>query len=300
MAQPRAVAGTDKAALDAAKSIILNARRLADALLTSPTPDVPRVEAALALLDSVVAYHKIDASLFAEEILYYRLQIGDLKRDKPEVERRLAELRKAGGKYALYAEKLMYRRASEAWKGSPADTALATAVVRHGLVILGNPSTTPALARSLRASVAEAAAAVWRAEKDAMMRDRAIELDRALIDSGAKSESVLRRYAELVESKGEIKPALEAWRDLLAGLEHPLPEWYEARYNSIRLLWEVDKPGAAEAMRQHKVLFPNPGPEPWGQKLRELDNIIGENFSTSPDSSAGPATPAGKSPGGSP
>lgn len=293
LARPRALAASDKSAADAARSIVQNARRLADVLLASPTPDIPRVEAALAMLDSITSYHKFDPSAYAQEIAYRRLQIADYKKDKPEVERLLAAIRAGGGVFALSAEKLMFRRATESWREAPSDVSHAAAVVRHGLVVLSNPSTTPAAAQSLRASIADAAAAVWRANSDETMRDRAIDLDRALIETGAGSPSVLRRYAELAESAGQKPQALDAWRTLLAGLDHSLPDWHEARYHSLRLLWDSDKAAAYEAMRQHRVLFTKPAPEPWEQRLRELEGVMQLHFS---GTTGGATVPRGGNP----
>jgi hypothetical protein len=47
--------------------------------------------------------------------------------------------------------------------------------------------------------------------------------------------------------------------------------WYEARYESIRLLAEKDPAAAREVMEQHKALEPAMGPGTWGEKFRELD-----------------------------
>ena len=55
-----------------------------------------------------------------------------------------------------------------------------------------------------------------------------------------------------------------------AGLEAENPDWYEARYESIRLLFEVDPESARVAMRQHITLYPTLGPSPWDSRFREL------------------------------
>src|SRR5205807_1917818 len=75
-------------------------------------------------------------------------------------------------------------------------------------------------------------------------------------------------------SKGDVQAALAAWRELMSGLTAGSAEWYEARYHSLRLLWKADAPAAVEAMRQHVLLHPEFGPEPWGTKLRELQNSM--------------------------
>ena len=100
---------------------------------------------------------------------------------------------------------------------------------------------------------------------------------------GNPPAQVLRRYAELAEAAGDKAGALDAWRLLLAGLNPTAPEWFEARYHSLRLLLVTDRPAAAQAISQYRVLHPDFGPEPWGAKLKEL----AEQIAPVPASNAG-------------
>jgi hypothetical protein len=79
-------------------------------------------------------------------------------------------------------------------------------------------------------------------------------------------------------------------------MQPPSQEWYEARYQSLRLLFLVDAPRAREAMKQHVLLYPDYGPEPWGKKLKELDQTMGPIL-TPPTQTPSPAP---NPPGGGP
>src|SRR5690606_17005960 len=131
-------------------------------------------------------------------------------------------------------------------------------VVRHGARVMSQFGTDAAAladpsVHTLHDTVARAAAAVWRAEGDEAMRDVALRIDAALIADGHTTLPVLRRYAELSEAAGEADAALDAWRRLLAGLEPSDPEWYEARYHSLRLLAASEPARARQALDQHRI-----------------------------------------------
>jgi hypothetical protein len=93
--------------------------------------------------------------------------------------------------------------------------------------------------------------------------------------SGRRTAEVLKRYGEMSEATGDQKAALDAWRELLAGLDAGSPPWFEARYQTLRLLYAREPERAREAMGQHKVLYPGFGPEPWGGLIKGLDEQMG-------------------------
>jgi hypothetical protein len=136
-----------------------------------------------------------------------------------------------------------------------------------------------------------------------------VRIDAAQLEAGHRTASSLRRLGELMESSGDKEKALTAWRELLNGLANGSPEWYEARYESLRLLYESAPSEAIAAMKQHKILHPELGPEPWGSKLRDLDQKMGPGTVSAPAPAApggpvnpangvAPAAPAGKGGGG--
>lgn len=264
----RARSGSDAVARDAAQNVSLLVRQLADALLSGPAPDVPRVQGLLDLMENVAALHRMDVSSLEGELAYRRLQIAVAREDGPGIEKELARLRRAGGEFSMAGDRLLYGRAVERWKGSPGDARLARAVVRHGLIVLERAGGEGALA--VRLSVAGAAAAVWRAEQDREMLSRSIELDKESVKRGGRTVETLRRLAETSEAGGDGATALECWMELFAAMPADGDEWFEARYQTLRLWWARDPERAWEAMKQHKVLYPNFGKEPWGARIGAL------------------------------
>ncbi|MFN0132942.1 MAG: hypothetical protein ACKVW3_10520 [Phycisphaerales bacterium] len=258
---------------DAAGAFIERGRRLLDAALAMKAPDLDRAARTLESMQAVADVNKLDLAKINDELAFRRFQIALARDDASAIEKQLEALQRLGGTYAQAADRRMYNRvlARSKQPNPPAD--VNRQIVRHGLRVVAQFAAEgvkdPATA-SLYDAVAAAATAVWRAERDDTMRDAALELDRALIGSGAPPASALRRFAELAEAANDPAAALDAWRRLVSGLSPGSPPWYEARYESLRLLFARDPAAARDAMAQHKVLNPDFGPEPWGGKLRDL------------------------------
>ncbi len=267
-----------RASQEAVTRVITRVRQILDAVLGMSAPDLPRAERALQVLDGVAAYASVSLADVEDELTFRRLQIAIAKGDQEEIARRLDRLSVIGGRFADTAARLLYRGAVARWTSAP-DDGSAKEVVRHGLVIIGQyaegpgPLADPAV-YNLNNTVAAAAAALWASTGDAAMRDVALRIDRKLVGSGTPPAAVLRRYAETSESAGDASAALDAWRMLLTGLGQTTPGWFEARYHSLRLLADADPVRARQAMDQHKLLYPGFGPEPWGPRLRELDERL--------------------------
>ncbi|MCC6661191.1 MAG: hypothetical protein IT437_09930 [Phycisphaerales bacterium] len=262
---------------EATRNLVTRVRQVLDATLGMSVPDLERADRVLGLLDAAAAYRSLDLSAVKDELTFRRLQVALARGDTKAVTRHLDELYAVGGRFADAAARILYKRASASW--SPGDPASAREVVRHGLIVVGQFRTDAKTVLdppvySLYNTVAEAAAQLWDADHDAAMRDAALRLDRTLRAAGASTASVLGRLARLSESAGDIPTALDSWRSLLRGLPEGGAAWYEARYQSLRLLAIGDPVRAREAMDQHKLLHPDMGPEPWGSRLRELDAAI--------------------------
>jgi hypothetical protein len=288
------MAGVDELSKTAANHVVLLVRQISDALLAASSPDYQRVEAALQALDQVAAFQAMDMKQVQSELTFRRVQIAVAKADEPAVIKLTDQLRVTGGPYADASDRLLFKRAQKGFKATPTDVILARQVIRYGTRVLdtaaGTASEKDASIVATRDAVAQAAAVLFHADNDKQMLELAIKLDRAQLESGNRTASSLRRVGELMEASGDPKSALAAWRELLSGLPNGSPEWFEARYESLRLLAKDSPTEAAEVMRQHKVLHPDFGPEPWGAKLKELDAQIG--------TPAQPAAPAPAKNGG--
>ncbi len=260
----------------AAGNAVLRGRQLVMVLLDLPSPDPRRAERALELLERIAARRAIDLSGYADELDYRRMRIALLKGDEASATNALDRLRAVGGRYALAAERFMLARAQETLRARPDDAAAARSVVVHGVRVLAELEraedawagvTTPMVA----SQVASAAEMLWRTESDRSMLDLAIELDGRAASKGKASAETLRRLGECREAAGDDPGALDAWRELLAASSPGGTRWFEARYHTLRLLARLDPPRFDEALAQHRVLYPSLGPEPWGEKIRQLE-----------------------------
>ena len=115
-----------QAAKEAAQSVVLRVRQIAEVLMGVSVPDVPRVEAALAVLDGVAAYHGLDISGLNAELAYRQLQIAVARNDEATITARVDALRAIGGTFADSADRLLYRRCLKQWRDNPSDLSAAS------------------------------------------------------------------------------------------------------------------------------------------------------------------------------
>jgi len=275
MEAARALTPGEPSAKEAGEAVVIRVRQLADALLAVSVPDVARVQNALNVLDGVAHALSLDLGGLGGELAYRRLQIGLATNDESMVRKSEDELLALSGAFVVAADRLLFRRASERFGVNPGDMQWARKVVRYGVRVLDSSrnamEASDSSSSALRNGVSRAAAALWNAEQDATMRDLALRLEKAQIATGLRTAEGLRRLAEVAEASGDSQTALDAWRDLIVGLDPSTQAWFEARYHSLRLLAELDPAKAREAMLQHKVLYPSFGPQPWGPLIQELD-----------------------------
>ncbi|MEK6701050.1 MAG: hypothetical protein AABZ53_02225 [Planctomycetota bacterium] len=284
---------TSQSAKDAAATAILYARQIADAMLSIASPDVARAETALGNLDKVALVHSLDLASVEGEITFRRLQIALAKGDEAAAAKLVEKLGGGDAEYPRAAARLMYRRALDAWHATARATD-AIQTVNHGQRLIaqlersGTKLPDPILA-GIYDSVAAAASAL--ASADPAMRETALRLDRALIAANIKTQTGLKRLGVGAEAAGDLSAALAAWKELVSAIPTDNPAWYEARYESIRILAKTDLSAAAIALAQHKALYPSMGPEPWGSKLKALEAQIGppppESTSPKPPSAGG-------------
>lgn len=270
------IAGTDAAvSARVAAEFLVRERQVLDILLAGPSPDLERAVVAIDRVRSAASAAGVKLDEIAPELAYRRLQIALAVNDIDAIRAAGDELRQHGGRFAEAGDRLLYRRALEAWAVAPADHAAAREVVAIGQRLIARLGSTPkSLADpaifGLHDTVAEAAASVWRATSDDPLRTLAIALDRKVTDAGLANARVLRRRAELTESAGLRAEALDAWRSLLAGHREGTTEWYDARYNSLRLLLDVDPAEARRVFDQYATLHPELGPAPWNERFANL------------------------------
>lgn len=283
--QRRAVQATGADRAQAAADAVNRARQMLDALLSLSSPDADRAARVFKMLDELHAAVGLDLSGVADELTYRRLEIAIARNDQPAIQTHLEALHKAGreggagGKFSSLADRRLYRDAARDWQRLPGDEAAARRVVDLGARVIKSLGSSPEVlanpsAAGVHATVAAAAMFVWSRTKDRTMLDLEGAIDKALLASTPATASLLRRHAQGSEARGEAEAALDAWRRLMAGLPETDAGWFEARYESLRLLSVSDPAKARQALDQHKIMHPTLGPEPWGEKLRELDRSV--------------------------
>jgi len=270
---PQAMSASDDSSRLAAESIVLRSRQLLDVLLTTATPDLPRAEAAFITIDQLASRHGVSTQQFEAELLFRRLQMLIARGMNEEAQKIWDKLRGLKGPFADAADQWMYRLADEAWRREEQNASKARDLVRFGAAWLerlpeGDTRTV------VRDRVAHSSAFLWKVEQDKRMRELAIKLDREQAASGLSTVTSLRRLAQLLEDASDAGGALEAWTQLLGSMEPGTADWYEPRFHTLRLLQKSDLTGARQAYTQHKLLYPQTGPDPFGPKIEQLGLVV--------------------------
>jgi hypothetical protein len=119
-------------------------------------------------------------------------------------------------------------------------------------------------------AIAQAGMYLWTSRQDVDGRDLAFRVSLMVLARGQPSESGLRLTVVLANETGDQAHELEAWLRLLAAYPSTTTRWYEARYESLRVMVELDPIRARKAYAQYTVLHPSLGPEPYNTKIAVL------------------------------
>lgn len=267
--------GDDEARRQAAQAVVVRVRQILDVVLSSRAPELDRAERAMNTLERIAAEMGLSLGDLEGEMAYRRLQIALARGQNEQVETHLAQLTRLGGRFARAAERQLYRNAVEAWSRPDPGVDDARRLVRFGGRVLANPDDpgdrlTPEALLGVADRVVEAAVYLWEQAQEETMRDLAIRLTRDWFERGVWTEHMLRVLSTLSEQTGKTQQAFDAWNTLSTVYRPGEVTWFEARYNAIRLLIDLDASKARDAMNQHRVLYPSFGPDPWGAKLQAL------------------------------
>ncbi len=281
----------------AASRVLVRARRVLDALLSVDAIDAARAERALdAALSLRHAGFEFEGDV-SSELDYRRAQIA-LARDDFERAREIVRaIRQRSGygqraRWASAAERLFLADASRRWRDAVRADAdetriadLAEDVVRHGSRLLyeslERQDAQAEIELTVAAIVGEAAADLWKIRGDEEALALAKRMHERVLEAQPFEQGALRRLASLAEDAGDLETAIASWRRLSAGLTAETPEWWEARVRLMEALARWDAERAREALRQHVVLHPEWGPDPWGERLRHLARELGDASETS-------------------
>jgi len=255
---------------DAADRLLLRARQALDASLTPLVTDPASARRALAAIEElrVRAPGVLAEGDLGAEMVYRSFQLAIAEGDSSGQERAHTELVEIGGEYLAAADRFLLDRAIDEWERS-SSVEDARTVVEIGSRLLGEGDISRTML-GVADAVARAATAVWKKIKDRMMLDAAVDLDRLVLSAHTPTSTLLRRLGTNAEDAGDLALAQRVWNRLGASLPAGEPEWFEARYQAIRLLAETDRAGALAAVEQHRVLYPSMGPDPWGRRFMAM------------------------------
>lgn len=214
-----------------------------------------------------------------DEILFRRIQFLLDTEDMDRAEGELAQMSDRSGIYAQSATRYIFASAIAIWKDEAQTPPNARRVVRLGTQLIEfmlPPSQQPIDANlsAILSTIAQAARSTAETNQDPSDEALAYRLIQMVLDRGVPNEALLRMAAEMAEIRADHAVALDAWLRLLSQYTPNEPQWYEARYESFRLLLLTDPQRARQAIDQYRVLYPTPGPEPWGTKIQ---NILASN-----------------------
>jgi len=252
------------------RRVLVRIRQVLEASLSPLAADPVSARRALAALDElhVRTDGVVEGQDLEGELAFRRLQLAVNESDEAAEAAARRELESVGGRFLDLADTFLFGRALERWRRTRR-VDHAREVVAIGGRLLGEG----AVARAdlpVADTTAEAATAVWRAADDRGMLSQAVSIDERVLADHTPTSGLLRRLAKNAEDGGDAARALELWQRLSNALVEGRAEWYEARYESFRLLAETDPAAARRAIGQHVVLHPMYGPSPWGERIEEI------------------------------
>lgn len=258
---------------------LLNARRTIDVALWFRPPEKELAIRAYDLMASLALRGAIDTDAVEAEFRFRAVQIALLRDEVALAESEADQLRALDAALAQSAQRELYRYAYQQWSdsGSLED---ARRVVKHGSEVLREmtaaktePSDPAAIA--LSAGVARASAQIWKDDGEESARELAAILFRTALRADPRNRTVLEAAAEFFEQSGDMEAALDALRSLLGGLPAGSEQWFEVKVRLLTILAKEDPARARQVLDQHRALYPEMGPAPFGERLRTLDRQLG-------------------------
>lgn len=234
------------------------------------------VEFADRLLAHAMALMSYDNS-FAKhrgEFVYRQVEIAMLDHRLNDAADLLSELETLDPKKADSARVLMFNDSIRAWQ-TRQNASNAQHVIDLGSKVLANqmpvfPNPMGLQVSTVAEMIAQAAEYLWTTRQDSGSHALALRLSLLVLDRGQPTEQGLRRTTRLTNHAKDYKHGLEAWLRLLAAYPSSDERWYEARYESLRVMKEVEFARALSAYGQYRVLHPSLGPAPWNEKIASL------------------------------
>jgi len=251
----------------------------------------PVIEFAKDLIEAAIQLTRVEPSLvrFRSELIYRQVEVAVFGEHHDQAMGYLQELEVLDSKRGQSARILIFNETVRQWSANNR-TVLARRLIELGSQVLSTQ--TPPYPEPLGGQVSKVAEVIvqagvhlWLANQDVDAQSLALRVSLMVLDRGVPSEPGLRQTAMLTAESGDIAHELDAWLRLLAAYPSNDERWYEARYESLRVLKEIDFSRALSAYDQFKVLHPRLGPSPWNALITGLfgDSLTDQNKSTGGD-----------------
>ncbi len=262
------------------------ARIALDASLGATPQDLERARRALQIAQDAV---RGDATLarFGDELALREVELNTAEGRLEEAATGADALRRAANPLGVTADRLVLAAVFERLTTDPDDRDLMALGVRIGSRLSGD--LIPPAPQALNPEASRVIDRVWRlaatmseSSDDPELSGLALRLARVVLDRGQPTAQGLRELAGLAARAGDPATELAAWSTLLGASRDSEPAWWEARYQTLRLLLETDPDAARRAYDQHKVLHPLPGLLPWTNLIEDLFKGSADNAEWSP------------------
>ena len=222
-------------------------------------------------LPNELGYRRIALALARDDLVsaVAQLELMPVAPDTTEAER-----------WTMIAAGRIHRLAHAKLQQGGSGAKIAYAVVAAGQRLLDGESTNleEALQRErmlpIAASVAAARHALYLAGGDPEEGARGLATYQAILKQRPRDGSILEAAAELARALGEEDVSLEFWRRISAAAPRGTDRWWAARTNVLELLEKTDSIRARAVLDQHLQLYPDYGPEPWGARIRKLQDRL--------------------------
>lgn len=260
------------------------ARIALDAALGASPQDIGRAEQALHIAERALLD---DPTLgrFADELALRSVELYAASGRLAQAAQHADALRRSANPLGVTADRLLLAAIFEHLTARPEDQDATQLGVRIGARLSGDlippaPETLTPEASRVIDRVWRLAAGLSESADDPEMLGLALRLARVVLERGSPTAQGLRELAELANRAGDAPTELGAWSTLLGASRDTEPVWWEARYQTLRLLKDADPGAARRAFDQHKVLHPLPGLLPW-------TTLIDGLFPFEPDAQSG-------------
>lgn len=272
LAQEALEAATARRATSLEPDTLLVLRR-AFAVLLDVSP--PEARSASGLLASA---RRIDAATIdsSRELIYRAFQIAVMLDDERGRDIAFEMLEAQDDRFRAGARRLSFTHVNRVWHRRPTPEG-ARAVLESAAALLPQLET-PADRAVARSAAAGASLYLARALSDpderSALLEAALRFDLAVIEDGLADRSLLERAGPVAVELDQRDVAIDVYQRLQSASTPASPGWYTARVELVRLLL-IEAPQRARAiLEQHRALYPDWGPEPWGPALRAMADAL--------------------------